>query len=113
MMRRRLAERLAATAVGTLLILGSGCSGGGGGGGVEGTYKHAEEGTITLSDGGKGTWEQEGNDKPFTFQWKKDGETITFSAEGKDGKVRIEGGDLVLPPDMISGDEDVTFEHQE
>ena len=82
--------------------------------GAEGTYVHAEEGTITLSEGGEGTWEQEGNDEPFEFEWEADGDTITFSSDGEEapGKVRLEDGDLVLPPELISGDDDVTFERQ-
>jgi ABC-type glycerol-3-phosphate transport system substrate-binding protein len=87
--------------------------GGGGGNAAAGTYVHPEEGTITLSDGGSGTWEQEGNDEPFEFEWTQEGDTVTFLLDGKDqGKARIEEGNLVVPPDMISGDEDVTFERQ-
>lgn len=111
MQRKRLVRGSASAALVAMLLVGGACSGGDDG--AEGTYEHPEEGTITLSEGGKGTWEQEGDDEPFEFEWQESGETITFSSDGeKAGDVRLEGGDLVLPPDMISGDEDVTFTRQ-
>jgi hypothetical protein len=91
-------------------VLATGC---GGGDGAEGTYVHPVEGTITLAEGGEATWEQEGHDEPFEFEWEQDGETIAFVIDGETaGEVRLEDGDLVLPPDLISGDEDVVFERQ-
>ncbi len=107
----RLARRLAPAAVVALLMIGSACSGGNDG--AEGSYEHPEEGTITLSADGKGMWEQEGNDEPFEFEWEEKGDVIILSSDGEEeGEVRIEDGDLVLPPDMISGDEDVTFKRR-
>ena len=97
-------------AVAVVLLAGGACSNDGGDG-AEGTYTHPEEGTITLSEGGDGTWEQEGNDEPFEFTWREDGDAIIFSSDGEEapGEVRLEDGNLVLPPELISGDEDVTF----
>lgn len=112
MQRKRLVRRSVFAALMALLLVAGACSGGGDDG-AEGTYEHPEEGTITLSDGGKGTWVQEGNDEPFEFEWQESGDTITFTSDGKEaGNVKLEDGDLVLPPDMISGDEDVTFTRQ-
>ena len=94
----------------TVVVLLAAC--GGGGGGAAGTYVHEEEGTITLSDGGSATWEQEGQE-PFEFEWSQEGDAVTFLRDGKEeGVARIEEGNLVIPPDMISGDEDVVFERQ-
>ncbi len=104
-MRTRFALGFAAS---VMLVAGA-C----GGTNPEGAYEHDSEGVITLSDDGQGTWEQEGND-PFEFEWEEDGDAIVLSAEGdKLGVVTLDDeGNLVLPPDMISGDEDVTFERQ-
>ena len=104
----------ASVLVAALGLFGAACSDADdGGGGAAGTYTHAEEGTIILEDGGAGTWEQEGNDEPFEFEWREDGDVIVFSSDGEDaGEVTIEDGNLVLPPDLISGDDPVTFERQ-
>ena len=78
-----------------------------------GTYVHAEEGTIVVTDGGTGTWTQEGDDEPATFTWTQNGDDITFTIRDKTaGGVKLEGGNLVIPPDMISGDDPVTFTRQ-
>jgi len=81
--------------------------------GVEGTYVNSTEGTIILETGGNGTWTQEGNAEPFKFKWTADGDEVTFIKGESDKNItRIKDGDLVLPPDMISGDVDVTFKRQ-
>ena len=91
-------------------LMGIGCSGDEG---PEGTYQHPEEGTITLTEGGEGTWEQEGDDEPFAFGWESEGDAVVFSKDDEEaGRATIADGDLVLPPDMISGDDDVTFDRQ-
>ncbi|MGY1814313.1 hypothetical protein [Blastococcus sp. SYSU D00820] len=79
--------------------------------GAAGTYVHDVEGTITLAEDGSATWEQEGNSA--AFEWEQEGDTITFLLDGEaEGEARLEDGDLVLAPDLISGDEDVVFERQ-
>jgi len=99
--------RQGAFVVAVVAALATGC----GGSGAEGTYVHDVEGTITLSDDGSGSWAQEGHSADF--EWEEDGETVTFLIDGEaQGEARLEDGDLVLPPDMISGDDDVTFERQ-
>jgi hypothetical protein len=93
--------------VSLVAVLATGC----GGSSAEGTYVHEVEGTIILSEDGAATWEQSSD--PVPFEWEQDGETLTFIFDGEAvGDARIEDGDLVLPPDMISGDEDVVFERQ-
>lgn len=103
--------RYAAAAVASLALTLGGCADSNS---PEGTYEHDSEGIITLSEGGVGTWEQEGDDEPFEFEWEEDGDAIVLSTEdGAQGEVMLDDeGNLVLPPDLISGDEDVTFERQ-
>ncbi len=104
---------LAVALIAALVVGGVGCSDDdGGSGGAAGTYVHEEEGTITLSGGGQGTWEQEGNESVYEFDWSQEGDVITFDDGGDTAEARIEDGDLVLGPDMISGDEDQTFVKQ-
>lgn len=108
--RRRVRSALLLAAAVLLAAASSGCSDADG---PEGTYVHDEEGTIVLDDDGSATWEQEGDNEPFEFEWTADGESIDLLIDGEvEGTARIDNGDLVLPPDMISGDEDVTFERQ-
>lgn len=97
-----------------LLLVTSACSDDDGGGSdAVGTFVHAEEGTIELSDGGSGTWTQEGNDEPWEFNWSEEDGTVTITDDGGDSfDARLEDGDLVIPDEAISGDEDVTFERK-
>lgn len=95
-------------AAGALLLLVAACSSGGGGGRA-GTYSHPEEGVITLSSDGTGTWKQGGDQEPFRFKWTDDGSDITLTTDGPDVRARIVDGDLVLPHELFSGNEDVTF----
>ncbi len=105
--------RAARRVVPGLLIVGMLATGCGDDDEAPGTYVHPVEGTITLSEDGSATWEQEGNAQPFRFEWEQEGETVTFILDGEpEGDARLEDGDLVIPPDMISGDEDVVFERQ-
>lgn len=106
----RTRQALVVAGVATLPVITMACSGSDS---VQGTYVHPEEGTIILADGGDASWEQEGDEKPSTLQWTEDGQDIDFLIDGEvEGTARIEDGDLVLPPDMISGDVDITFERE-
>lgn len=80
----------------------------GGGDAAAGTYEHAEEGTIVLNEDGTGTWTQSGD--PFEFTWEQEGETVTFVTDGgEEADMSLVDGDLVIPPEFISGDDPVTF----
>ncbi len=91
-----------------VLLLALACSSSNG---AVGTYAHPEEGTIVLTSDHNGTWTQ--SSEPFSFTWSENGDAITFTHEGEDAAgVKIVDGNLVLPSDMISGDDPVTFTRQ-
>ncbi len=99
-------NRLAVSAL--LIGMMAGLSGCGGDEGAAGTYEHPEEGTIVLEDDGTGSWTQSGD--PAEFTWAQEGTSITLTTEGgSTAEVDLVDGDLVIPPEFISGDEPVTF----
>lgn len=77
-----------------------------------GTYVNDPEGTIVLSEGGKGTWTQSGD--PFEFNWSQDGDTIEFDVgDGEPLKgVKLVDGNLVLPDGATSQDGETTFKRE-
>lgn len=106
----RLAHRLPRRGLAFAAVAALALTACGGDDGAAGTYEHDEEGTITLDEDGTGNWDQGGD--PFEFEWEADGDDLTFDADGDEMTASIEDGNLVIPDDFISGDEDVTFERQ-
>jgi len=98
----------AVLAVAALLLPVAACGDDDEGLGVEGTYVHAEEGTIEIETGGEGSITQSG--EPVPFEWEQDGDTIQFSVEGAGvAEATLDGDELTFRAGDFSGDEPVTF----
>lgn len=75
---------------------------------TDGTYVHAEEGTIVLEPDGDGTITQSG--EPVPFVWERDGDTIEITIDGEVvAEATADGDELTFRPGDFSGDSAVTF----
>ena len=82
---------------------------GGDDGGIEGSYRHEEEGTVEILGDGDATLTQSGN--PVELTYEVDGDTVTFEAPNGssiDAEVTDEG--LVFEEDAFNQEGRETFE---
>lgn len=95
-------------AVAAMTVAGLACGGTDDAAEAEGTYVHAEEGTIVLEADGEGTITQSAD--PVPFEWERDGDTITI-VFGEDvvSEATLDGDELTFRPGDFSGDEAVVF----